>query len=56
VLLAETLGVWLKDGDDLAKTMAHVDRRLRMIEEWSETFRRRVEDETEEEKEAARGD
>jgi AcrR family transcriptional regulator len=56
VLLAETLGVWLKDGEDLAKTMAHVDRRLRMIEEWSETFRRRVEDEAEEEKEAARGD
>ena len=35
VLLAESLGVWLKDGDDLAKTMAHVDRRLRMIEEWA---------------------
>ena len=35
VLLAETLGVWLKDGEDLAKTMAHVDRRLRMIEEWA---------------------
>lgn len=35
VLLAETLGVWLKDGPDHAKTMAHVDRRLRMIEEWA---------------------
>ncbi len=35
VLLADTLGVWLKDGEDLAKTMAHVDRRLRMIEEWA---------------------
>ena len=35
VLLVESLGVWLNDGDDLAKTMAHVDRRLRMIEEWA---------------------
>jgi AcrR family transcriptional regulator len=35
VLLAETMGVWLSDGDDLAKTMAHVDRRLRIIEEWA---------------------
>lgn len=36
VLLAETMGVWLEDGEDLAKTMAHVDRRLRLIEEWTE--------------------
>ncbi len=36
VLLAETLAVWLEDGEDLAKTMAHVDRRLRLIEEWTE--------------------
>ncbi len=36
ILLAETMPVWLDDGDDLAKTMAHVDRRLRLIEEWSE--------------------
>lgn len=43
VLLAETLSVWLKDGDDLAKTMAHVDRRLRTIEEWAETFQRAAE-------------
>ena len=41
VLLAETLGVWLKDGEDLAKTMAHVDRRLRMIEEWANMFQRK---------------
>lgn len=41
VLLAETLGVWLKDGDDLAKTMAHVDRRLRTIEQWANTFQRK---------------
>lgn len=40
ILLAESLGVWLKDGDDLAKTMAHVDRRLRTIEEWMETLQR----------------
>jgi len=44
VLLAETLGIWLKDGEDLAKTMAHVDRRLRMIEEWTQTLQRRVGD------------
>lgn len=36
VLLAETLAIWLDDGEDLAKTMAHVDRRLRLIEEWTE--------------------
>ena len=41
VLLAETLGVWLKDGEDLAKTMAHVDRRLRMIEEWAGMLQRK---------------
>lgn len=39
ILLAETMGVWLNDGDDLAKTMAHVDRRLRMIEEWAGTLK-----------------
>ena len=44
VLLVETLGVWLKDGDDLAKTMAHVDRRLRTIEEWTGALRRKRED------------
>ncbi len=52
VLLAETLGVWLKDGEDLAKTMAHVDRRLRTIEEWANMFERRGK----EEKEAAPAD
>jgi AcrR family transcriptional regulator len=46
ILLAETLGIWLTDGDDLAKTMAHVDRRLRTIEEWAETLKRRVTAET----------
>jgi AcrR family transcriptional regulator len=40
ILLAETLSVWLQDGDDLAKTMAHVDRRLRTIEEWAESLQR----------------
>ncbi|MCE9522551.1 MAG: TetR family transcriptional regulator [Alphaproteobacteria bacterium] len=40
ILLAETLGIWLKDGPDLAKTMAHVDRRLRMIEEWANMLQR----------------
>jgi len=42
ILLAETLGIWLKDGDDLAKTMAHVDRRLRTIEEWADALQRRL--------------
>lgn len=41
VLLADTLGVWLKDGEDLAKTMAHVDRRVRMIEEWASMLQRK---------------
>jgi AcrR family transcriptional regulator len=39
LLLAETLGVWLNDGDDLAKTMAHVDRRMRTMEEWVSALR-----------------
>jgi AcrR family transcriptional regulator len=56
VLLAETLGVWLKDGEDLAKTMAHVDRRLRMIEEWAETLRRKPGENDEDEKESAAAD
>ena len=47
ILLAETLPVWLDDGEDLAKTMAHVDRRLRLIEEWAERLQRRPEDEDE---------
>jgi len=59
ILLAETLSVWLQDGDDLAKTMAHVDRRLRTIEEWAEALQRRLtanpesEDEPEKTKAAA---
>lgn len=40
-LLVETFGVWLDDGEDLAKTMAHVDRRLRSAESWINTFRPR---------------
>jgi hypothetical protein len=38
ILMADTLPVWLDDERDLARTMAHLDRRLRMIEEWSETI------------------
>ena len=34
VLLADTMGIWLSDGEDLSKTMAHVDRRLRLAESW----------------------
>ena len=51
ILLAETLGIWLEDGEDLAKTMAHVDRRLRLIEEWTERLQNARADETEEEPE-----
>ncbi len=40
VLLADTMGVWLTDGEDLSKTMAHVDRRLRMAESWLGTLNR----------------
>jgi hypothetical protein len=40
LLLADTLSVWLGDSDDMAKTMAHIDRRLRTIEEWNESFQR----------------
>jgi AcrR family transcriptional regulator len=40
LLLAETLGVWIKDDGDLAKTMAHLDRRLRTMEEWLSTLNR----------------
>ncbi|NOT39298.1 MAG: TetR/AcrR family transcriptional regulator [Alphaproteobacteria bacterium] len=36
VLLAESMAIWLDDAEDLAKTMAHIDRRLRLIEEWTE--------------------
>ncbi len=56
ILLVETLGVWLKDGEDLAKTMAHVDRRLRLIEEWVETLRRSTAATDEDAKESAAAD
>jgi AcrR family transcriptional regulator len=49
VLLAETMGIWLEDGEDLAKTMAHVDRRLRLIEEWMERLQNARAGEDEEE-------
>lgn len=38
LLLADTMAVWLSDGDDLSKTMAHVDRRLRLAESWLEAL------------------
>jgi AcrR family transcriptional regulator len=40
-LLVETFGVWLADGEDLSKTMAHVDRRLRSAESWLAAFKRK---------------
>lgn len=46
LLLADTLSVWLADSDDLAKTMAHIDRRLRTIEEWNDSFQRMRRDAT----------
>ena len=49
VLLAESMGIWLEDGEDLAKTMAHVDRRLRLIEEWTERLQNARTNEDEEE-------
>ena len=39
-LLVDTMGVWLTDGEDLSKTMAHVDRRLRTAESWLGTLKR----------------
>jgi len=51
-LLLETFGVWLDDGEDLAKTMAHVDRRLRSAESWINTFTRKAE-KKDDEKQAA---
>lgn len=38
LLMADILPVWLDDERDLARTMAHLDRRLRMIEEWNESL------------------
>lgn len=40
LLLADTTGVWLDDGDDLGRTMAHVDGRLRRMEKAVSIFRR----------------
>jgi AcrR family transcriptional regulator len=40
VLLADTTAVWLDDGDDLGRTMAHVDGRLRRLEKAFSIFRR----------------
>lgn len=53
VLLAESMGIWLEDGEDLAKTMAHVDRRLRLIEEWMERLQNARTGEAQEEDEPA---
>ena len=35
-ILRQAEGVWVHDGPDLAKTMANLDQKLRMAEEWSE--------------------
>lgn len=40
LLLADTMAVWAGDGPELGKTMAHLDRRLRTLEEWSENLQR----------------
>lgn len=41
LLLADTTAVWLDDGEDLGKTMAHVDGRLRRFEKAFSIFRRK---------------
>jgi AcrR family transcriptional regulator len=41
LLLADTTAVWLDDGEDLGKTMAHVDGRLRRFEKAYSIFRRK---------------
>jgi AcrR family transcriptional regulator len=40
LLLVDTTGVWLEDGEDLGRTMAHVDGRLRRLEKAVSIFRR----------------
>lgn len=40
LLLADTTAVWLEDGDDLGRTMAHLDGRLRRLEKAVSIFRR----------------
>jgi AcrR family transcriptional regulator len=40
LLLADTTPVWLDDGDDLGRTMAHVDGRLRRLEKAFSIFQR----------------
>jgi AcrR family transcriptional regulator len=46
LLLADTTSVWLEDGDDLGRTMAHVDGRLRRFEKAVSIFRRGRKDTT----------
>ena len=41
LLLADTTAVWLDDGEDLGRTMAHVDGRLRRFEKAFSIFRRK---------------
>lgn len=40
LLLADTTAIWLEDGEDLGRTMAHVDGRLRRLEKAFSIFRR----------------
>jgi ubiquinone biosynthesis protein COQ9 len=44
LLLAETTPVWMDDGDDLGRTMSHVDGRLRRLEKAVSMFRRKAKD------------
>jgi AcrR family transcriptional regulator len=41
LLLTDAAPIWLDDGADLGKTMAHIDRRLRRFEQTMRFFRRK---------------
>jgi AcrR family transcriptional regulator len=51
LLMADTMSVWLEDGEDHSKTMAHVDRRLRAAQGWFDSFKSK-----DEKKEEAKAD
>jgi AcrR family transcriptional regulator len=53
LLLADTTAVWLDDGEDLGRTMAHVDGRLRRFEKAVSIFRRAPKDQPAPETEAS---
>lgn len=44
LLLTDTTPIWLDDGEDLGRTMSHVDKRLRRLENTLSLFRRKPKD------------